>query len=431
MKSRNIKVVDEHNIDREANIIFGFDLDGSEYVTYWIVRDEESNNVFVSKVVKNLDNTFNLANIEDEFEKENVSKIVKDLIAKSVSDEADKLVGDSITLENGKVVKFISVSFNKEQRLDVKKTYITTVKKEVTKVSENYYDVVVSMDEPQLVSESSESVQEIPSQIIEPVVNNVQETPVLETVTPVIPEPVVIPEMSVVSEPVVTPEISTVEPVIDEVVSSSVEEKVPEVANNSLGFSTFESNGAVVEAITNESVLETPVVEKHEVPEVLPQPVQEDAKVILPQPVVQIPVAETVAPVIPEPAVVAEAPSVIEPIAVPVTETEPLVFNASKETNLNAALGEVASDATIPVENIEVVRDFGEETPTMSQTPLVPAQPAITPMVQPELSSEPKVLTKKAGFANSKFFMVIAVAFFLASCVFLGYEVFNYFQLTK
>ena len=42
-----------------------------------------------------------------------------------------------------------------------------------------------------------------------------------------------------------------------------------------------------------------------------------------------------------------------------------------------------------------------------------------------------KKLTKKAGFANSKFFMLVAIAFFLASCIFLGYEVFNYFQLTK
>ena len=203
MKSRNIKVVDEHNIDREANIIFGFDLDGSEYVSYWIERDEESNNVFVSKVIKNLDDTFNLANIEDEFEKENVSKIVKDLVAKSVSDEADKLVGETLTLENGKTVKFISVSFNKEQRLDVKKTYITTVKKEVTKVSEKYYDVLDSSQESQLVSDVSEKTQDIFPQTVEPVVDKVEETPVIETEAPVIPEAVVVPEAPVVSEPTV------------------------------------------------------------------------------------------------------------------------------------------------------------------------------------------------------------------------------------
>ena len=428
MKSRNIKVVDEHNIDREANIIFGFDLDGSEYVSYWIERDEESNNVFVSKVIKNLDDTFNLANIEDEFEKENVSKIVKDLVAKSVSDEADKLVGETLTLENGKTVKFISVSFNKEQRLDVKKTYITTVKKEVTKVSEKYYDVLDSSQESQLVSDVSETTQDIFPQTEETIVEKVEETPV------------VVPEAPVVSEPTVIAEApSVVEPVAQPVAETVVQEPV----------------GTIVEAITSEPVLENtvipekeevpvleaPVVEKNEAPAVLSEVVQEEAKVVLPESVPQTPV--TPAPVIPEavvvpetpvvsePAVVAETPSVVESVAQPVAETQPLVFNASKETNLNAALGEVAKDTTIPVENIEVVREFGEEAPAMVQTPAVPAQPVVAPMVQPEMSSEPKALTKKAGFANSKFFVVIAIAFFLASCVFLGYEVFNYFQLTK
>jgi len=55
MNYRNIKVVDEHSIDRNANIMFAFDLEGSEYVTYWIERDEDNGNIFVSKVIKNLD----------------------------------------------------------------------------------------------------------------------------------------------------------------------------------------------------------------------------------------------------------------------------------------------------------------------------------------------------------------------------------------
>ena len=40
MNNKIIKVIDEHNIDRTANIMFGFELEGSEYVTYWIERDE-------------------------------------------------------------------------------------------------------------------------------------------------------------------------------------------------------------------------------------------------------------------------------------------------------------------------------------------------------------------------------------------------------
>ena len=55
MKNRNVKVVDEHNIDRNANVIFALELDGSEYVVYWIERDEENSNIFVSKVIKNIE----------------------------------------------------------------------------------------------------------------------------------------------------------------------------------------------------------------------------------------------------------------------------------------------------------------------------------------------------------------------------------------
>ena len=140
---------------------------------------------------------------------------------------------------------------------------------------------------------------------------------------------------------------------------------------------------------------------------------------IQPEPVVAVPVVET--PVVP-------TPVVSEPIVntTPVAE-QPLVFNAAKETNLNAALGEVANSNNVPVQNINVVREFGEEAPVAQNV----TQPAIAPMVQPTTSTEPKMLVKKAGFANSKFFMVIAIAFFMASCIFLGYEVFNYFQITK
>ena len=91
---------------------------------------------------------------------------------------------------------------------------------------------------------------------------------------------------------------------------------------------------------------------------------------------------------------------------------------------MNAALGEVAAETAIPVSDIAQVREFGEDAPVQATT--------IAPMVQPEPTvTEDKTLTKKMGFANGKFFMVVAIAFFLASCVFLGYEVFNYFQIAK
>ena len=64
MESRNVKVIDEHGIDRDANIICGFIVEGTKYVLYSIERDEESDNLFVSKVRDNLDKTSNMENIE-------------------------------------------------------------------------------------------------------------------------------------------------------------------------------------------------------------------------------------------------------------------------------------------------------------------------------------------------------------------------------
>jgi hypothetical protein len=196
-------------------------------------------------------------------------------------------------------------------------------------------------------------------------------------------------------------------------------------------------------------VVETPVVVTPvvETPVVAPTPVVVEPVAVQPTPIQVVPTEVTPAPVVVEPItvaapvqpipVVAETPvtepTVVQPIPEPASvvtpdPNQPLVFNASKETNLNAALGEVASTTTIPVENIQPVRDFGVDTPVQS-TPVV--TPAVAPMQQPEVPVQGPVLTKKAGFADSKFFMVVAVAFFLASCVFLGYEVFSYFQLTK
>lgn len=408
MKNRNVKVIDEHNIDRDASVMFALDLEGSEYVVYWIERDEESNNVFVSKVLRNLDGTYNMLNIDDADKKKDVADIVKMLITNAVSDQNDKMLGTTTTLSNGKVIKFTDVSFNKEQNINVSKTYITTVKKEVTKVAESYYDVIV---------EETKVADVLPA--VTPVVEPVSEI-FPEANTPAISSPVV--ETPVVSTPV---EVAPASVPTDDFVAFGTEPVIkPDVQSTPVETPLA---SPVIEPI----ILETPIVEPTStvveptpvsIPEPVVAPVQEEVKVIPP--------AAEPTPVIPTPVVatpVAE-PVVQQPVAAPeVSQT--LVFNATNETNLNAALGEVANSATIPVENIEPVREFGVDAPVAES---VVQQPVAAPAQETPATSEPQTLvTQKAGFANSKFFMVVAVAFFLASCIFLGYEVYNYFQLVK
>ena len=381
MNNKIIKTIDEHNIDRDANVLFAFDLEGSDYVCYRISRDEEQDNIFISKVVKNIDGTFNMVNIDDTNEKSKLNSIVMALVKGAVESHSDKLAGDSISLSDGKNVKFIAVNFNKEQRIEVKKTYVTTVKKEVTRVAEKYYFVEVVLEQPAVVEDIFPTITPVQEElkVVEPVV--VAPTPVVAQ------EPTVVPAAPVVTETI---------PVIEQpVVVQTVVQPTPQVA-----------------PVPPSVVTPAPVVV-----EPISVAAQTQPAVVPAQPVI----SQTDST--PAPIVVAPEPV---PASVSVTEAQPLVFNASKESNLNAALGEVANTATIPTQDISSVREFGVDAPVVAQP-----QPAVAPMVQPDVNVQAKKLTKKAGFANSKFFMVVAIAFFLASCIFLGYEVFQYFQITK
>lgn len=403
MNNKNIKVIDDHNIDRNANIMFAIDLDGSEYVVYSIERDTESNNVFVSRVLKDVDGTSNMLNIDEVDKKEEVANIVKLLISTAVSNQNSKLTSSEMNLSDGKTVKFVGVSFNKEQKISVQKTYITTVKKEVINVAEKYYDVVVVSP-----------VQEIPEPAPVEVFSTI--TPVVSEPVAIVNEPQVVPSVVTPTSVEVIPELPSI-PVVEASVAPSVVVSEPAVAPTPV----VVTPEPVV--VSQPAVVETPQVVA---PTVVVQPTSVVSQpTVTVEPVAAVPVAE---PVSVEPHAVQPTPVVPEPI--PDAFSQPLVFNASKETNLNAALGEAAAATNIPVESIQPVKEFGVDEPvkpTVSQ----PA-PAVAPVVQPEVAQvEPKVLSKKAGFANSKFFMVVAVAFFLASCIFLGYEVFNYFQLIK
>ncbi len=423
MESKNIRVIDEHSIERTANVICAFDIDGSEYVTYWIERDAENDNVFVSKLLKNLDGTSNMVNIEDTMEKSKISDTVKELIKYSIDNENDKLPNQTITLPSGKNVLVVPVLINKDQNINVQKTYITTVKKSVTKVSDQYYEIKVEEKEVAPVVTPVVPTEVKPEPVVVPVVEPTPVTPAPET--PVVPEVApaapAMPMPEVAPIPVVSPE--PVLPVIPEVETPKVETPVveaPKVAEPVVAPILPAEPKAEEVVVAPVPVVETPTLAPQiesttVVPEVtpatpvVPTPEVAPAPVVTPEPVVTS--QPTVVTPVPEPATVApEAP----------VESK-LVFDASKETNLNQALGEVSNEATIPVENIAPVREFGQDEPVVSNP--------VPEVAATDISQVGPVLKKKMGFANSKFFMVVAIAFFLASCVFLGYEVFNYFQL--
>ena len=395
---------------RDATIMSGIDVAGTNYAVYTIGRNNDEDNLFVAKLIKDNDGTDKMVDIETDDEKQKLGAIVRGLVEFSVKNDADKATGE-VELPSGEKIKLVDVVVNKDQKLDINKTYIATMKKAVTKVGNDFFQIenakpVVEsvLDEPIVASESV--LPEVPA------------APAAETVpTPesVLPEAPVVPEAPIVEAAPAVPET----PVVPE---APVVEPIPVV----------EPAPAAEAAPVAEPILpETPTVEA--APVVPETPVVPEAPVAEPTPAVEpiLPEAPAVeaAPVVPETPVVPEAP-VVEPT--PVAEAAPaasvaaesnaVVFDASTESNLNAALHEASDSATIPVQDVEPIREFGVDTPVAGTAPVQTPLPEQT-VVQPDGAGN------KAGFANNKFFMVIAIAFFLASCVFLGYEVFRYFKI--
>ena len=403
IESKNIKVIDEHNIDRTANKICVVDVDGSDYIIYSIERDSDNDNIFVSKLLSNINGTSNMINIEDSMEKEKMASLVKELIKYAVDTEKDRLDTREIILASGKKISFVSKNIDKkEQNINVQKTYITTVKKAVTKVTEDFYDIKeeVKVEEPvsdifptnDIPKETHEDIlPDIIPNIVPPVESPVVEAPKVEE-----------PKVEVPNE--VTPEIPSIN-------IPNMEEKKMETPS-SIGIKP------VSERTVND-IQSTPVTEPVAILPT-PEPVEKPVEVSIP-----------VTPVIPTPAVppmpetvsapVVESPIVSTPIQTPVEKKENvLVFDGSKESNLNEALGEVSNDKTVLTQNVEPIREFGvDEVKSVEKS-----EPVVN-------TTQTNTNGKMAGFANNKFFMVIAILFFVSACVFLGYEAFKYFSLVK
>lgn len=446
MESKLIKVKTDGDILRDAYVISGLEIDGSEYVVYYIDRDDgENDNIFASKLINNNDGTYNMLNIENANEKINVTNTVKELVMKAVEDsEHDTLDSEVVNLRS-KTVKLCPVVINKEQAIDIQKTYITTVKKTVTAVSKKYYDIktnvvieqpasvvepvvaapVVEQPEAGIVSSVTSvpvEAQTVPT-VVEPVL------PVIETPQVVVP-PVVEPVLQVVEQPTVAAPIVNVQtttPVL-EVPAGIINEPVQQTVVAQPVVQPVQVTPVVTSEVVQQPVV-TPTVQVVEPvqPVITPTPT-----IVQPVPVVQTPVVESLIQPVQQPTTVAETPVIPTPVVQPAVvqpvmeQPEPtkLVLDASKESNLNSALGEISKEA-IAVSDINAIKEFGED-----DAPVVQAtQPVVgTPVAQ---ENGPKVLTKKAGFANSKFFMFIAVGFFIASCIFMGYEAFNYYQIVK
>ena len=189
--------------------------------------------------------------------------------------------------------------------------------------------------------------------------------------------------------------------------------------------------GIVANTISNSvEIPATPILPVEETVEKTPlvEPVRVEEPVI-PSPTPVQSISTVIPPVMPLPTENNSAESVVttplesSPLQTVAIDEPKLFFDGSQETNLNKALDEVSEEKTLFTheEGVESLREFGVDTPPVVDNA----------STQVETVEKPKVLTKSKGFANNKFFTVIAILFFIVACAFLGYEAFHYFQLVK
>ena len=298
-----------------------------------------------------------------------------------------------VVLPDGKNVEISSVLLNKEQSINVGKTYVTTVKKAVTKVSEDFYKVAeAKKDEP-----TSQIFEAMKDDVFTSTDNNLESVKTEEQIQAVVPE------------------LPKVEPIIpNPVVAGPSKEEVKQDAeiffnqNEEKRDETVAPESPMVETNSNDFLTNNSSLTHIELPKVEP---------IIPMPgAAELPKEEV------KPSLESLQPSVL-PLEQSVksdSSESKLFFDGSKETNLNMALGEVSEEKTLSTESegVQALRQFGSDEPVLPpQDPVLPVQEDV------------KTLTRSRGFANNKFFAIIAIAFFVAACVFLGYEAFHYFQI--
>ena len=125
-----MEIIDEKsNVKMSATIICNFKYGDSNYCLYTISRNEEEDNIFISKIVKNsigntIDNNFTGG------EKDNLDKIVTDILSKVSINEL---------LKNK--VEFINITLTGINKFDKDICYVTTQKKNFIKECKDNYNL--------------------------------------------------------------------------------------------------------------------------------------------------------------------------------------------------------------------------------------------------------------------------------------------------
>ena len=76
-------MIDENGNEKEAEIITIIEIDNKEYVIYAVNKNEESDNIFASRKIKDENGNDVIKSIENQEEKNKVFEIIKELLSNS------------------------------------------------------------------------------------------------------------------------------------------------------------------------------------------------------------------------------------------------------------------------------------------------------------------------------------------------------------
>ena len=126
--NKKFKVIDENNIQREANLITIFEENNKLYSIYSIDRDNMNANIFVSELIKD---EVGQDILKDVLEKEKIQNIVKDIIKKPFDESI--IVLNSIKEISNRLENDILYNIN------VTNSYVATASKEVINKNIEFY----------------------------------------------------------------------------------------------------------------------------------------------------------------------------------------------------------------------------------------------------------------------------------------------------
>ena len=204
-----------NNVQKNANTIIKFSLEGKDYLTYSIDENEQNKQIFVSKLIVNSEGKYFIEDISPE-EKNKLSNIVYNIVILTPSNAQKGGIANDLIKE---LTEKFSLTFSLEipdlnEQEYFSNCSIAITGKEFVEGAIKFYSENIKIEQAPVVENITGNINTpiwtIPSETTEEINN-----PVSEVVPPVVPQPVAtentIPEITSIPEP------------------ASVENSIPEV----------------------------------------------------------------------------------------------------------------------------------------------------------------------------------------------------------